>query len=111
MKNKFLLSIFFLIFIKSTLYAESLLIEAKNISIDKKTQTSIFEKDVLVVVDEAHSFSWKFLSTLRQEFPMLLFLSGQPTTQLGYTLRRMGGCADNMFVLKKRCFFCCFIVP
>ena len=49
MKNKFyILIIFFLVFFKNTLLADNLFIEAKNISINKNNETSIFEKDVLV---------------------------------------------------------------
>ena len=60
MKNKFFLSIFFLIFIKNTLYAENLLIEAKSVSIDKNTQTSIFKENVIVKTDDNNTIKSQF---------------------------------------------------
>ncbi len=60
MKNKFFLSIFFLIFIKNTLYAENLLIEAKSVSIDKNTQTSIFKEDVIVKTDDNNTIKSQY---------------------------------------------------
>ena len=49
MKNKFyILIIFFLVFFKNSLLADNLSIEARDISINKNNETSIFEKDVLV---------------------------------------------------------------
>ena len=60
MKNKFFLIIFFLIFIKNTLYAENLLIEAKSVSIDKNTQTSIFKEDVIVKTDDNNTIKSQY---------------------------------------------------
>ena len=47
MKNKFIL-IIFLILLSSNLKAENVQIEAKNITIDKDQETTIFENDVTV---------------------------------------------------------------
>ena len=47
MKNNFLI-IFFSMFFFSELFAENMTIEAKNISFDKNTNTTIFEKNVIV---------------------------------------------------------------
>ncbi len=47
MKNKFFI-IFLSFFLNSFLNAENLVIEAKNISLDKNKETSIFEKEVVV---------------------------------------------------------------
>jgi LPS-assembly protein len=47
MRNKFII-IFYIIFANSILLAENIFIESKSISIDKKTQISIFENDVVV---------------------------------------------------------------
>ena len=47
MKNKFLITLYFFFFC-THLTAENILIEAKNISLDKDRVTSIFEKDVKV---------------------------------------------------------------
>ena len=47
MKNKFLL-VFFFLFYASNISAENIFIEAKNISLDKNKQLSLFENDVKV---------------------------------------------------------------
>ena len=47
MKNSFLF-VLFLIFYASNVFSENLLIEAKNISLDKNTEISIFENDVTI---------------------------------------------------------------
>ena len=47
MKNKFLL-IFITIFLSTKLFAENIFIEAKNISLDKEKEISIFRNDVTV---------------------------------------------------------------
>ncbi len=60
MKNRFFLSIFFLIFIKNVLHAENLLIEAKSVSIDKNTQTSIFKQDVIVKTDDNNTIKSQY---------------------------------------------------
>ena len=51
MKNKFLVIFFFIIFFSNG-YTENLLIEAKNISIDKKSNISIFENEVVVTTED-----------------------------------------------------------
>ena len=48
MKNKFLIA-FFLISIQNTLLAEDILIESKNITLNKDDQTSIFKDEVKIV--------------------------------------------------------------
>ena len=47
MKNKFIILILLLL-INSSLFAENILIEAKNISLDKDKKTSIFEDNVTI---------------------------------------------------------------
>ena len=47
MKSKFII-FFCIIFANSILLAENISIESKSISIDKKTQISVFENDVIV---------------------------------------------------------------
>ena len=47
MKNKFLL-VFFFLFYSSKCFAENIFIEAKNISLDKNKQISLFENEVKV---------------------------------------------------------------
>ena len=51
MKNKFFI-ILYLIFHYTNLFADSLSIQAKNISIDKDMQTSIFKDEVTVKSDK-----------------------------------------------------------
>ena len=51
MKNKIFI-IFLSFFLNSFLNAENLVIEAKNISLDKKKETSIFEKEVVVTTED-----------------------------------------------------------
>ena len=51
MKNSFLF-ILFLIFYASNVFSENLLIEAKNISLDKNTEISIFENNVTIKTED-----------------------------------------------------------
>ena len=51
MKNKIFI-IFLTFFLNSMSSAENLVIEAKNISLDKNKETSIFEKEVIVKTDD-----------------------------------------------------------
>ena len=51
MRNSCLIFIIFIL-ISSSLKAENLLIESKNITIDKKNEISIFKDDVLVITAE-----------------------------------------------------------
>ena len=51
MKNKIFI-IFLTFFLNSMSSAENLIIEAKNISLDKNKETSIFEKEVIVKTDD-----------------------------------------------------------
>ena len=53
MRNKIII-FFFLIFSSSSLLADNLLIESKNITIDKKTQISIFEDEVIITTKEGN---------------------------------------------------------
>ena len=51
MKNKLLIFFIFLFF-TSYLKAENLLIEARKISLEKKSEISIFEEDVIITTSE-----------------------------------------------------------
>ena len=51
MKNKILI-ILILVFLSSILKAENLLIESKNIRLEKKGELSIFEEDVVITTSE-----------------------------------------------------------
>ena len=51
MKNN-LLIIFFCIFFYNSLFAESILIESKNITIDKNSEVSVFKNEVIVKTEE-----------------------------------------------------------
>ena len=59
MKNNI---IFFVItyFFLQPVFAENLLIEAKNISIDKKKEVTVFKEDVLVKTDQNHTIESEF---------------------------------------------------
>ena len=48
MKNKLIFFSFFLIFSKSLLFAEEILIQAKNISLDKNSEITVFKDEVLI---------------------------------------------------------------
>tara|TARA_B100001057_G_C22719577_1_gene899170 strand:- start:761 stop:1105 length:345 start_codon:yes stop_codon:yes gene_type:complete len=59
MKNKFL--ILLLILITSTsVIAQELYIEARNISLDKKNQISVFENDVIITTQEGNIIKGDF---------------------------------------------------
>ena len=61
MKNKFyILIVFFLFFFKNSLLADNLSIEARDISINKNNETSIFEKDVLVRTENNSTIKAQF---------------------------------------------------
>ena len=55
----------------------------------------------LVILDEAHSFSGKYLYSLSSRFPKLLLLSGKPTPSLGEIMKKMGASPEDMFVFRK----------
>ena len=50
MKNKFLITFFFLL-VNNILSAENISIESKNIILDKNKNTSIFENEVIIKTD------------------------------------------------------------
>ena len=57
MKNKF--KIFFFLFLLSSgniLFAENILIESRNIILDKNKNTSIFENDVIIKTENNYIF-------------------------------------------------------
>ena len=51
MKNSFLILYFFSI-LTSVLFAESVQIQSKNITLDKNKEFSIFEKDVVIITEQ-----------------------------------------------------------
>ena len=51
MKNSFLILYFFSI-LTSALFAESVQIQSKNITLDKNKEFSIFEKDVVIITEQ-----------------------------------------------------------
>ena len=53
MKNRFL-SIIFLFLINTSIHAENVLIQAKNITIDKKKNVTIFRDDVVIQTDDEY---------------------------------------------------------
>ena len=55
MKNNFKIFIFFIIFFFEILHAENLLIQSKNISIDKDKKITIFKDDIFVKTDQNHT--------------------------------------------------------
>ena len=59
MKNK-LIFIIFLIFFSNNLFAKNLIIQAKNITIDKNKQTSIFENKVSIQTEDNFSITSDF---------------------------------------------------
>ena len=59
MKNK-ILFIFFLFLYNSNVFAESIFIESKNISIDKNKETSIFENEVNVKTKDGYIITSDF---------------------------------------------------
>ena len=56
MKNKILITIFFLL-VNNILSAENILIESKNIILDKNKNTSIFENDVIIKTDNNYTIN------------------------------------------------------
>ena len=60
MKNKFQIIVFFLC--SHTLcLAENITIKSKNISLDKKTETSIFEDEVEIITEDGYEIKSKYL--------------------------------------------------
>ena len=55
MKNKFIISILFLIFFQKS-FAENLNIQSKEIFIDKKTKTTVFKNEVVAIDDKKNIF-------------------------------------------------------
>ena len=51
MRDKFLITIYFIIF-SSSLAAENIQIQSKNITLDKNKQISIFENEVVVTTED-----------------------------------------------------------
>ena len=51
MKSK-LFIIFFTFFIKTSLFAENIIIQSRNIKLDKNTEISIFEKNVKITTED-----------------------------------------------------------
>ena len=60
MKNKFLIILFFLK-IASNVYAEEIKIEAKDITLDKKNFTSIFENEVVIKTEDNNTIESDYL--------------------------------------------------
>ena len=56
MRNKFLIVILALI-IKCNLFAENITIQSKNITLDKNTEISIFEKDVEIKMENENKIT------------------------------------------------------
>ena len=59
MKNKILILIFSLL-IPHSIYAESLSIQSKEISIDKKTKITVFKKEVVAVDEKKNIFKGEY---------------------------------------------------
>ncbi len=59
MKNKIIITIFFLL-INNILLAENILIESKNIFLDKNKNTSIFENEVIIKTDNNYTINSDF---------------------------------------------------
>ncbi len=55
MKNKFIISILFLVFFQKS-FAENLNIQSKEIFIDKKTKTTVFKNEVVAIDDKKNIF-------------------------------------------------------
>ena len=55
MKNKIVFFLFFLLF-KSNLFADNLFIQAKDITIDKNKETTIFNNEVKIVSKKNNFF-------------------------------------------------------
>ncbi len=65
MKNNFIAIIFVLIF-NSASFAENISIQAKNITLDKDKQISIFENDVIITTQEGDEFKCNYVEYNRQ---------------------------------------------
>ena len=59
MKNKFII-IFIFSLINNILSAENILIESKNIILDKNKSTSIFENEVIIKTDNNYTINSEF---------------------------------------------------
>ena len=59
MKNKIIITIFFFL-INNILLAENILIESKNIILDKNKNTSIFENEVIIKTDNNYTINSDF---------------------------------------------------
>ena len=62
MKNSFLILYFFSI-LTSALFAESVQIQSKNITLDKNKEFSIFEKDVVIITEQEDTIKAIMLNT------------------------------------------------
>ena len=60
MKNKFQIIVFFLFF-NTLCLAENITIKSKNISLDKKNETSIFEDEVEIITEDGYEIKSKYL--------------------------------------------------
>ena len=61
MKSNFLITIIS-IFLFSKAFAENLSIEAKNITLDKKNNTTIFQDQVTISTESKNTFKTKYMS-------------------------------------------------
>ena len=75
MKNKIYIILFLIsIFFNKQLFGENLKIESSNISMDKKTQTTVFENNVIAYDDKNNELKTEYaiynkdLKTLKIEF-------------------------------------------
>ena len=64
-ENSFLIIIFVLL-LNSKSFAENVSIQAKNITLDKNSQISIFENDVIVTTEEGNEFKCNYVEYNRQ---------------------------------------------
>ena len=60
MKNNLILVFLIIFFTQNDLSAENIFIESKNISVDKQSQISIFENDVLIKTDDNKTINSDF---------------------------------------------------
>ena len=67
MKNKFLIILFFFK-IASNVYAEEIKIEAKDITLDKKNFTSIFENEVVIKTEDNNTIESDYLEYNKKRF-------------------------------------------
>ena len=66
MKNSFLILYFFSI-LTSVLFAESVQIQSKNITLDKNKEFSIFEKDVVIVTEQKDTIKSDYAEYRKKE--------------------------------------------